>query len=80
MLIPGSMDRGVTLFKSQAGEQILTDISAKRAARYAATEMSPNQIAQNDGARIVQTLAGKIAKRMMAGMPAAPNRSGNGVQ
>jgi len=70
------------LFKSQAHEQVLTDILAERAARCCATEMSPNQIAQNDVARITQALAGKIAKRMMAehAMPAAPNRSGNGVQ
>jgi hypothetical protein len=44
--------------------------------------MSPNQIVQNNVARMAQALAGKIAKRMMAGhaMLAALNRSVNGVQ
>jgi len=70
------------LFKSQAYEKTLTDISAERATRCATIEMSPNKIAQNDVARITQALAGKIAKRMMAwhAMLAVQNRSGNGVQ
>ena len=67
------------LSKSQAPEQVLTDISAKRGVRRSGAEMSPNQIAQKDLACLAQILAEKIS-RAHDGLATGANRSGNGVQ